>query len=288
MPRFSLLVLLAACGPPSERAVVLPVTFLIGDVEAACGDDVTAGLQPDPAQLADARLYLSDIELRASTGEWLTLPLDATSDWQTDRVVLLDAEDATGACSDSGTVETNLQVQGRIGDGTYDAIRFNVGLPFDLNHLDNATAPSPLNTQGMYWAWQAGYKSVRVDWVMADTPSTRFNVHLGATECASAGATVAPQEPCGRPNLPRITLDAFDPWADGLTVHLDELVAGSALDANTPSTPPGCMSDPLEGDDCVPVFDALGLDFDAGECAEDCDGQRVFTAQPSGMQGATP
>lgn len=237
------------------------------------------GTSQATASLADARLFVSSVQLRDESGSWVDLAL-TESRWQQSTLALLDFEDGTGACADSGTTETNREVSGTIPDGVYDAVRFDVGVPFEQNHLDSATAPAPLNAPGMFWAWQSGYKFVRVDWAVEGGAIPRWNVHVGAGGCTSAAATVAPAEPCARPNLATVTLDGLDPLTDTIAVDLDALVASADVAANTTDSPPGCMSSPVEPDECTPVYASLGLDFATGDCVDDCANQSVFGVLP--------
>lgn len=273
LPAFALL---AACGG-GEDLVTLNFVAQVGGETAACGVDLAAGTGTDAVQLADARFLLSDLEARNTDGEWEAIELDVT-DWQNSSTALLDFEDGSGACADSGTSDLNTQITGLIAAGEYDTLRFTVGVPFADNHLDSATAPAPLNAPGMFWAWQSGYKFVRVDFaVQSETPS-RWNVHVGSTGCISDGSTQAPTEECGKPNRSTVTVE--DIALDGGTVNIDlgALVSGLDLAANTAETPPGCMSSPGEPADCGPAFGSLGLSFESGACVDDCDGQRLFSA----------
>lgn len=269
-----------ASGPDDSgtlgQSLTLDLTATLGGQPVSCSSEVAAGTGDTPVQLADARAYLSAIELRDGEGRWVPLTLDET-DWQHDGVALVDFEDGTGACADSGTADTNTAVSGSVPEGTYDAVRFDLGVPFALNHNDSATAPAPLNAPGMFWTWQGGYKFARVDFAVQSDPPSRWNVHLGSTGCVSDAPVIAPDEPCSRPNRPTIEVE-LDPDADALQIDLLALVGGSDLSANTADTPPGCMSNPAEPDDCTPVFDALGLDFATGSCTTDCADQDVFDA----------
>lgn len=276
----AVLVAISACGDEDDdvepRSVSISFAASVGGLAASCStvyDDVDgAGTS---AQLADARLFVSGIELRNARGEWVALGLDG-SRWQHQGVALLDFEDGADACAGSGTSDLNDRVTGVVPPGSYDGLRYDVGIPFELNHNDQATAPAPFNTPGMFWNWRGGYKFVRVDWVPQSTPVERWNVHLGSVACDAPAPTQAPAAPCGRPNLPRVELDRFDPDADLVEVDLGALVRNANLSVNVPDSPPGCMSSPMEADDCTPVYSALGLDFAAGTCADDCAGQAVF------------
>ncbi|MEM6930305.1 MAG: MbnP family copper-binding protein, partial [Myxococcota bacterium] len=167
--------LLLACDPATDDpapdeveplSVDLAFAARVGGAPAACGVEATLGTSDTTGALADARLFLSTIQLRdADSGDWVDIEL-SESIWQQPGLALLDFEDGTGACADSGTSETNSTITGTVPDATYDAVRFDVGVPFESNHLDSAQAPAPLNAPGMFWAWQSGYKFVRVDWAV--------------------------------------------------------------------------------------------------------------------------
>ncbi len=274
----------AGCGDdiaePATRDIALFFEATVDAAPASCST-LYAGLggSAAEAQLADARLFVSQIEVRASSGEWVSLDLDS-SEWQHDGVALLDFEDATGACADSGTSETNTAITGVAPAGEYDMVRFRVGVPFALNHLDSATAPAPFNVPGMFWTWQGGYKFLRVDWLVTGGAVPRWNIHIGSTGCESSAPTEAPADLCARPNLTTIEVGPLDLDTDIIAVELASLVAASDLVSNATDTPPGCMSSPGEPQDCDPVFTALGLSFDAGECVDGCASQALFAVKP--------
>lgn len=263
-----------APGTPVE--VALDFAAVIGGARVDCSSAVTVGRGGTTAQLADARLYVSQLEARTADGTWTAIDLAAT-EWQRDGVVLLDFEDGTGACADSGTSATNTRLTGTLPAGTYDAVRYAVGVPFALNHLDNATAAPPLDVPSMYWTWRGGYKFLRVDFLVTGGAVPRWNVHLGSTGCASAAPTEAPDAPCGRVNQAVVTLEGVDLTADTVEIDLGALVGGADLAVNTEMSPPGCMSNPMEPDDCAPVFETLGLGFADGACVNGCAAQTVFT-----------
>lgn len=265
--------LAAACAPMDVR---VPFEAQVGGSRAACDVGTALGTTGTTARLADARLFVSGLELRDDEGTWVPLEL-TDSPWQQPGLALLDFEDGSGACADSGTTETNRSLLGTLPQGRYDALRFDVGVPFDVNHLDSATAPAPLNAPGMFWAWQSGYKFVRVDWMITGGEIPRWNVHIGSGGCASEAPVVSPEAPCDRPNLATIVIDDFDPGADTVDLELAALVAEADVASNTPDSPPGCMSSPTEPAECTPVFGSLGLDFATGDCTTDCLDQTVFS-----------
>ncbi|MCB9519802.1 MAG: metallo-mystery pair system four-Cys motif protein [Myxococcales bacterium] len=267
----------AALDADAPLAVTLQFEATVSGVPAACGTSYSdLGSTGATAQLADARVFLSGIELGTADGSWVDVRVD-DSTWQNDGVALLDFEDGTAACADSGTAELNDVVTGAVPAGVYTRLRFDVGIPFAQNHLDSATAPSPLNQPGMFWAWQGGYKFVRVDWAVDGGAVPRWNTHIGSTGCVSDAPTVAPAEECGRPNMATVELDGFDPATSTIVVDLGALVAGVDLKTSVVDSPPGCMSSPAEAADCGGVASALGMSFDSGACADGCAGQTVFS-----------
>ena len=271
---------LFACGDDDgdDGPRTLSATFnaTVGGAAVSCSTMYSGlGVTSTTAQIADARMFLSGVEVRNGAGEWVEMALEE-SVWQRDGVALLDFEDGSGACADSGTPSTNDTLTGEVPAGTYDGIRFQVGIPFALNHNDNATAPAPFNVPGMFWNWRGGYKFLRVDWMVPGGAVPRWNVHIGSTGCVADAPTTAPVAECGRGNAATIELTGMDPDAEMVDIDLSALVASADLLADTSSTPPGCQSNPMEPNECSAVWTALGLSFDTGVCVGNCAGQTVF------------
>jgi hypothetical protein len=76
-------------------------------------------------------------------GNSAAVVLDEDGFWQQHDLALLDFEDGQGACS-NGTTATNIRLSGRVRSGSYEGLRFTVGVPFDRNHSDPLTALPPL------------------------------------------------------------------------------------------------------------------------------------------------
>ena len=61
-------------------------------------------------------------------------------------------------------------------------------MPFASNHSNNALATAPLNTPGMFWTWQGGYKFTEQDllelsWVAVPAnPSATLGTATETTE----------------------------------------------------------------------------------------------------------
>lgn len=234
-----------------------------GDVPARCGD-LLPGFGPEgdrAASLADLRFYVHAIELRDPDGDFVPATIVDEAPWQADGVALLDFEDASADCS-NGTAPTRDHVAVHVPEGEYDAIRFTLGVPFELNHRDVTTSPSPLNLTRLYWTWRGGYIFFRVDLESED--GRDFHVHLGSTGCVSEAPTLPPDEACARPNRPTFTLEGFDADASVVVLDLTALLSGVDLDFNTEGTGLGCQAAPTDPE-CVVPMTALGLSFGEAE-----------------------
>ncbi|MED5373712.1 MAG: MbnP family copper-binding protein [Myxococcota bacterium] len=263
----------------TTQDLTLEFAATVGGEPVSCATAYSVGSGEATAQLADARFFISGVELQNADGEWVAMDLEQDGKWQVHDIALMDFEDGSGACADSGNADLNSQIVGSIAEGDYSGLRFVVGVPFEHNHLDNATADAPLNSPGMFWSWQGGYKFVRVDWSVQGETVLRSNMHVGSTGCTSDAATSPPTEECSNPNRATVELSGFDPETQVVSVDLAELVADLDLGADTADTPPGCMSAPSEPDDCGPIWESLGMDFSTGLCVSDCGAQSVFGAE---------
>jgi uncharacterized repeat protein (TIGR04052 family) len=245
-----------ASTEPEVQAVTIPFAARVGGAPFECGGTYDGiGLASSEYVAIDFRFYLHDLELRRAGGddyEPVTLDDDAA---QEAGVALLDFEDASGPC-EMGSATTHTAVTGTVAPGTYSGVRFKLGVPFDQNHLDPAAPIAPLDQSGMSWAWQFGYKFVKIDGTVA---GEGFNLHLGSTGCPGDSFETPPAEPCANPNIPTVEM-AFDPASDTIVADVATLLADVDVATNTTDTAPGCMSFP--GDpECDTIFPKLGLPF---------------------------
>lgn len=235
----------------SSAAFTLKFAARVGDQALACGTAYQGiGTTASTWEAQDVRLYVHDVRLLKGDAE-TPLELDQDGIWQFENVALLDFEDRAGLCA-NGTAETNSTVRGQAPAGSYDGLRFRVGVPESLNHLDVTTAPAPLNLSGMYWSWTGGYKFLRVDGKTSGMQG--FNVHLGSTMCQPGDGGVT----CARANYVEVRLPGFDPATSTVVMDIAALLADANVDTNTTDTPMGCMSAPNDPD-CDPIFTNLGI-----------------------------
>jgi hypothetical protein len=66
--------------------------------------------------------------------------------------------------------------------GTYAGLRFTVGVPRELNHLDAAKQTAPLGVgSGMYWSWNSGYIFYKFEGkVKVEGKDEGFLLHMGS------------------------------------------------------------------------------------------------------------
>ncbi len=276
------------------QEVSLQFAARVGDAEANCTDTYDAvGSGDDSAVFRDIRFYVSNVRLVNEDGD--DVPVELTQDgvWQYEDVALLDFEDGSGACMASGDAGLNTVVVGEVPADTYTGVRFDLGVPAELNHSDANTAEPPLNVLAMSWPWLVGRKFVRID-LSVDTGAVdrggnpvfnAWNTHLGSQGCSNdgAGGMMPPTMECARPQRPAIALDGFDPEAGTIVADIGALLADNDVSMNMAGAP-GCQSffDTMGQDedvDCVELFPNYGLSWDSGDCMNDCEDQSFFSVE---------
>jgi uncharacterized repeat protein (TIGR04052 family) len=260
-------------GGAAMVAVKIPFEARVGATPFTCtGTYPAVGTAATDIVLSDFRFYVHDVKLHQKGGADVAVELDQDGLWQYKNLALLDFEDKTGSCS-NGTKETNLMIHGMVPEGTYDGISFKLGVPFDLDHADVATAPSPLNLSGLYWDWNGGYKFLRID-AAPSAGGAAFLLHIGSTGCvgdiANGGITS-----CKRPNVADVALTGFDPTKSKVVVDYAAVVAGSDLSKNV-GGPPGCLSGATDPE-CAEIFQRLGMSVK--DTMTHPDLQKLFTAE---------
>ena len=287
----------------AQQPVTITFNGMVGDAPIACGQDYpNIGSEGTTIAFQDARVYVSNLRLVNAAGEEVPINLEQDGLWQVQNVALLDYENATGGCSDVGTTATNNQVKGTVPEGDYDGLVFDLGVPFELNHADATTAPSPLNVSSLFWSWQYGYKFARIEILKAQVagakaPDETVNVdkgnqasaealghaggtemmdmgdgaangfwpiHLGSTGCSSPAPVVSPAAECARPNLNTVRLESFSPANDTVTLDVATLLKGVDVGKSLELAPPGCMSG-FDDPDCPTLFKNLGLALETGK-----------------------
>ncbi|EIE03444.1 MbnP family copper-binding protein [Leptospira licerasiae] len=246
---------------------------VVGDSDATCGGDITghgeshsssvtiqhvAGVMP--IGLKDLRFYVSEFELVDQNDNVITLDVPNTGDWQYAGVALLDFENGKGSCS--GTTETNNFVQASVENKTYKTLRFTLGVPENLNHIDYSVAPSPLNVSGLAWSWTMGYRFF-VGEFLSNDPATLGNaavLHMGSAGCSESAGVYT----CTNSNRAKIELtptEGFNPFTQKVQFDLKKAVTGWDISTGSKS----CHSmGAMDSSTCSLVYPNFGLDYSTG------------------------
>ncbi len=189
-----------------------------------------ASLDGETITLADARLFVYDVRLVDPAGAERSLALTPDGHFQTDRVALLDFEDATHACK-NGTPGVHVALTGerRRAGGKTARVKMRIGVPFDANHANPDTSPAPLDEPAMQWSWLSGHTFLRIDARVGDLP---VEVHLGSQGCTGSPAHV---DHCRWENVAELDL----PWT-GQPIALD---VAPWLRPTLAFSPARCMGD---------------------------------------------
>ncbi|WP_265276347.1 MbnP family copper-binding protein [Nostoc sp. KVJ3] len=253
----------------SSQEVTIKFNAKVGKQPFECGKTYNLGKPPTKITPSDFRFYVSDVALINLNGKAVPLTLTQDGKWQYQNVALLDFENKSGACG-NGTVETNYQVIGTVPKGNYQGLQLTLGVPFNLNHADSVTAPSPLNLTSLWWNWLFGYKFLRIDLENQTLQSSAtkhreqgntvgFPIHLGSTGCQAIDGSQKPSS-CSNPNTSKVVFSKFDPNKNVVIADLAALVANTNLAVNQANSPPGCMSSPDDAD-CTGIMANFGLPF---------------------------
>ena len=258
-----------------SQTVTLQFAGMVADEPFACGQTYELGTPATAMTPLDFRFYVSEVALLDAEGNEVPLILQQDGKWQHQIVALSDFEDKSGACA-NGTVDTRTQVVGSVPAGNYSGVKFILGVPFGLNHVDSTLAPSPLNLTSLWWNWNFGYKFARIDLspateIAQTTPDNStaqpkqhaevfngFAFHLGSVGC-QMDATQAPVI-CSLPNRSEVILSDFDPEKNVIVADLAALLSQTNLAENHEDTAIGCMSSPADSD-CAGIMQNLGLPF---------------------------
>lgn len=283
-----------AAATSKTQSVNLRFEAVAGSQKVSCKEPIEGlGSTSQTARLQDLRFYVTGVKLVARDGKSAAVKLKGNKSFQLtkkgDSVSLIDLEDGSGACS-AGTRATNASIRGTVPKGTYTGIRFEVGVPYALNHTDIVSAPAPLNSAAMAWNWQYGRKFAKIEFAdpggaTGSWPSHSFLIHLGSTGCTGDPETGKAAK-CSAINSPLVKLSKFNPSKQSIALDLKALLKGSDIaPAASMGTmmdmemDPGCMSEPTLAT-CGPIFKAFGLGWkiDGSGSGKPSGKQSVFRA----------
>ncbi len=200
--------------------------------------------------LKDARFYVHDINLIKTDGSKVAFSMNKdgvfqnsyTANGKTYNVGLLDFADGTSNCATGvfaagTTTTTNTKITGSGVSGSFSGIEFTVGVPLDLNHQDDTTLAAPLNSTGMYWSWNSGYKFMKLEFLNGSVGNAW---HIGSSTCTNSVCTYS--------NRATVTVTkssgTFNPSTDTVALDIQALLNGT----DTTSSAISCHAGPQSSD----------------------------------------
>jgi uncharacterized repeat protein (TIGR04052 family) len=190
------------------------------------------------------QFFIHNIEIKTRDNTWQPWVME-TNSYQSNNVALLG--EICGEINKQSNWNLELNSLTKYQDIT--DIRFTLGIPFSLNHLNPLTQASPLNISSMFWGWRGGHKFMRVELA---TKNDDWLFHLGSTGCKALSPVRAPKEECLQPNRAVISL----PFTQGTThIALDLSVLLNNVELTRENS---CQSSP-DKQSCKVLFENLGL-----------------------------
>lgn len=160
------------------------------------------------------QFFLSEFEASTDGKNWHEVQLKQTAQ-QTAKVALLGGDCRSEETQKADESAWQVQLTDDLVIKNAKRLRFKLGVPFELNHLNPITQQSPLNLPSMFWVWQTGHKFLRLELASSDA---QWLFHLGSTGCKSASVMRAPQQPCLYPNV----------FAFELAINSDDMLTGNS------------------------------------------------------------
>ena len=226
---------------------------------------VSGGTQ---VSLKDARFYVYDVNLIGKDGTKTSFNLAKDGVFQNTYTVsgksyslaMLDFADKSSNCSSglygTGTTDTtNTKITGGPVVGSFSGIEFTVGVPEDLNHQDDTTLAAPLNSSGMYWSWNGGFKFMKLELLNGSASSNAW--HIGSAGCTNNVCTYFNR------STVKVTASSgtFNPATDSVALDIQAIMDGTDTTASALS----CMSGPQSTDTrCATIGTNMGITKSTG------------------------
>lgn len=200
------------------------------------------------------QMYISNVELKDTDGIWQSWPMKVTN-YQHSNVALIGENcrdnivknDVLNADDKNANWQISFEYTPDLSIMT--AIRFTLGVPFSINHLNPISQNSPLNDSSMFWVWQTGHKFLRFEMVSG---VENWLFHLGSTGCASPSVMRAPEQACLQPNRVNVELP-FNKNSNVIYFDIAQLLKGIK-----PSNTTICQANPLD-ENCIKPLENIGV-----------------------------
>ena len=208
------------CATPSSNQQI-NVQLLWQDAELDCQSTFNAGQENKTWFVEQFQFFISNIEYGSEEAGWQKIDLTQTP-FQTSDTVLLGVNCKAGkqhsTAENKGNWTIKLESSTDVIIEDSNNIRFTLGVPFEVNHLNPISQKSPLNLPSMFWVWQTGHKFMRLE-LAANNEQWLF--HLGSTGCKSASVMRAPETKCLYPNQFYFELSVAKNSVDQLLLNVD-------------------------------------------------------------------
>jgi len=226
----SMVIFLLGCGKTNDkRTLVVSPVFN----EQLIGCDVNFTHENTDWRYQQFLFFISNIEAQTGVGNWIKPEL-LSSKFQTKTIALVGEK-----CGEESHWQLNYSSDTDI--SKWQKLRFTIGVPFKVNHLNPLTQESPLNLPTMFWGWQKGHKFLRLELV---NEQDTWLYHLGSVGCKAASPLRAPSAPCLYDNKFTFEVDLthskYNTKEDKVIVFdVEKLVSGLTLDGVS-----SCQSSP--------------------------------------------
>lgn len=238
--RIFLMMIILSIVACSEREKHSSITFSPTLENQAFQCDKEYVLDNDQWKLSQFYFYISQVSLQDTQGNWQSHSLKNTP-LQSRNVALLGQ-----SCRDTQKGNWQLLFEEPLVLSDFKKIKFSLGIPFELNHLNPLTQESPLNDSTMFWVWQTGHKFIRLE---MDSERDDWVFHLGSTGCKSPSVMRSPSKACLYPNLYSFEVEISE--THPLIFDLSILTQGFSL-----SSKASCQSE-HENTYCQSIFNNL-------------------------------
>lgn len=185
------------------------------------------------------QFFISDIAVASSNLHWQNVDLTVNSS-QANNTVLVGTNCQSSRSSKQLESNNNwtINFDSPLPNNDIQTLRFTLGVPFSVNHLNPISQKSPLNMPSMFWVWQTGHKFMRLE---LKSKNEQWLFHLGSVGCHSASVMRAPSQPCRYPNTFtfEVPVDAEKGNELVLNIDLSKLLTSVELEQTT-----SCQSQP--------------------------------------------
>lgn len=231
------------------------VQLLWQENELGCQTPFNAGEENKIWFVEQLQFFISDIHFNSEKLGWQKVNL-AANFYQADDTVLLGtncrkpSQEVTSGNQDNWSIKFESTANAIINESN--RIRFTLGVPFAVNHLNPISQQSPLNLPSMFWVWQTGHKFMRLELA---TNNDQWLFHLGSTGCQSASVMRAPDQACRYPNTMTIELPITQYSDNNLVLALDLAALLSNVELTSSSS---CQSE-RNNVSCQQLFNNLSI-----------------------------